>query len=169
MLWSRGFLAVFICLLLSGCGFTPVYAPKITSSSGFSSIEITNIPNSNGQYLRNVLMDKIYTNGRPLSAAYTLSVLSLNTVKNNIGVGKDASVTRVQMRLGASITLTDNATGEKVLERDLRAFGGYNIFAGQYATMAATDAATKWALDDLAGQITRELALYFDRQNGGAP
>lgn len=171
MSWFRAISGVSIALWLGACGFTPVYAPTASTGNvnGFSSVEIANIPDSDGQYLRNVLIDKIYAKGRPANSAYTFHVSKLKSGKSGIGVGKDASVTRVQMRVNATATLVDNATGAKVLERELRSFGAYNVFAGQYATMTSADAAKKWALDDLAGQMTRELALYFDRQGKPAP
>ena len=168
MSWSRALAAIVVAAFLSACGFTPVYAPDVASAR-FSSVEIGNIPDSDGQYLRNALIDRIYTSGRPQQAAYSLLMSRLVTEKSGIGVGKDASSTRVQMKVHVIMTLIDNATQARVLERELRAFGGYNVFAGQYATIASAEAAKKWALDDLANQAMRELGLYFNRPPGILP
>lgn len=167
-------LAAFLTVLvLSGCGFAPLYgsdaATKTTAAQNVSSVAIGNIPDARGQYLHNALIDRFYRSGRPADPAYTLTMTPLVVHETDLGIGKDASVTRVQTEITTTIKLQDAKSNKPVLERYVRASGGHNIYAGQYATIVAKDASETQALDDLAAQIEQELALYFSRPGQKLP
>lgn len=168
MSWYRYFAALAAVVLLAGCGFSPLYGTNRNDAPmqrGIpASIAIGNIPDARGQYLRNALIDRLYREGRPSSPAYTLTIAPLTVSQTDIGIGKDASITRVQTEISTTIRLQDSRTGKTLLERFLRTSGGHNIFAGQYATLVAEETAENRQLDDLATRIERELALYFSGQ-----
>ena len=71
------FLSVFI---LAACGFQPLYgdrsavnAPGVRES--LNGIYISAIPDQPGQYLRNALIDRFYSSGRPgADARYNLTL-----------------------------------------------------------------------------------------------
>ncbi len=168
MSWFKNFCAVCAVLFLTGCGFKPLYGSAAGVSApqaSFAAVEIANIPNWEGQFLRNALIDRIYAqNGRPQNAAYILQVSKVRAKRNELGVRKDATATHVQLRIETTMTLTAPSSGTMLLKRELKSFGAYNIFDSQYATMTAETAAREQALLELADQITQELALYFNRE-----
>jgi len=61
------------------------------------------------------------------------------------------------------MTLTNKATNEQLLKRDLTVVTSYNILNSQFTTHVSETNARENALEDLARQIETQLALYFDR------
>lgn len=164
----RASLFVVIALMLAGCGFSPVYGSKAAApavEATLDQVHIDNIPDRAGQVLRNALIDRFYRNGRPGDAArYTLRVAAIQETRTNLDITKGASATRAQLRLDTQVTLIDNRGMNTVMERRLLAITSYNILQSQFTTRVAEEAARQAALDDLAGQIERHIALHFNRQ-----
>lgn len=166
-MWSsslRVLLAV-CCLSLSGCGFKPLYGDhSVGAESAVSSgVEIANIPDREGQRLRNLLIDRMYLKGRPADAPYLLTVTPLKTSLTNLGIRKDATSTRAMLQVSATIKLTERATNTVVLEREVRSVGGYNQLDNQFATLVSKQSVTDHMLEELSDSIVTELALYFTR------
>jgi len=151
---------VFITLL-AACGFTPMYGQK--TSTGFNSVEISNIPDRTGQYLRNELIDRFYSNGRPSDPRYTLSVVRLNESLSDLDITKTSNATRAQLRIDAVFVLKDNVSGQTVTQKSLRAVTSYNILSSQFTTRVSEQSARENALNDLAQQIETEVALYLNQ------
>jgi LPS-assembly lipoprotein len=155
------------CLLPAACGFQPMYAvPDSTAhksvAANYADIEILNIPDRDGQYLRNALIDRLYVAGRPASARYALEITPLVTTTTNQAVRKDATYTRSLMEISTTLRLRDRQSGDVVvLERAQRAHGSYNLLDNQFATVASRDSLNNRLLDELADSIQTALALYF--------
>lgn len=141
--------------------------PTVSGASGsvvpFHEISITNIPDRNGQYLRNQLVDTIYIQGYPDNPQYELNVSRPAEQIVRLGIQKDATATRGQMRITVSMNLKDRADGTTLLSRNLTATNSFNILDSQYTTNVSTDYARNRALDDIARQIVTQLSLYFQR------
>ena len=152
-------------LFLAGCGFSPLYGTRGDNAAKyhFDSIAIGNIPDQEGQYLRNALIDRFYQHGRPADPQYTLEVAKVRQRRRDLDITKSSSATRAQLRLDTKMTLKDNKTGETLLTRDLLAITSYNILQSQFTTRVSQDDAERSGLDDLARQIEQQLALYFNR------
>ncbi|MFN3826368.1 MAG: LPS assembly lipoprotein LptE [Micavibrio sp.] len=161
-------LMVGALFVLAGCGFQPLYGDHSLSTSqavrdSLNSIKITNIPDQSGQYLKNALMDRLYSQGRPgANARYTLNVADLSEGITNLDITKTSDSTRAQLAISTSIRLVD-AKGEELLVRPLRAVTSFNILDSQFTTRIAEDAARRQVLDDLSRQIEMQLLLYFNR------
>lgn len=169
----RAFAAFMLlcCLTTAGCGFKPMYgshapAPNLAMESG---VEIANIPNRDGQLLRNYLIDRMYRNGRPADAPYLLTLSPLKVEVTNLGIRKDATATRAMQQVSANMTLTERATNRIVLQRDVRAVGGYNLLDNQFATLVSERSVGDHMLEEMADSIVTEVSLYFSRlgDNGG--
>lgn len=168
---SFKFIAVMICLLgLTGCGFEPLYgkAEYLQSAdpamaTGRAAIDIANVPDREGQRLRNLLMDRLYVRGRPATGDYILTLLPLKTDVTNLGIRKDATSTRAMTNVGTHIKLVERVTGRIVLERDVHAVGGYNQLDNQLATIVSRQSVTDHMLEELSDSIVREIDLYFNR------
>lgn len=169
-MWSgNGFRAAALglfCLLPAACGFQPMYAVPDSAAhksvaANYADIEILNIPDRDGQYLRNALIDRLYVAGRPASARYALEIAPLVTTATNQSVRKDATYTRSLMEISTVLRLRDRQSGEAVLERAQRALGSYNLLDNQFATLASRDSLNNRLLEELADSIQTALALHF--------
>jgi LPS-assembly lipoprotein len=156
-------------ILLTGCGFTPLYGTYGAAGNSqvraqMGQIYIANIPDQAGQYLRNALMDRFYSQGRPgAQAAYNLSVAPVQESRSELDITKTSDSTRAQLYLTTSMVMT-NQRGEELLRRSLTAVTSYNILDSQFTTRVAEDAARRQALDDIARQIETQTLLYFNRK-----
>lgn len=164
-------IAVLAVLPLAGCGFKPMYTVQKGGDSlsrDFGNIEISNIPDREGQVLRNLLIDRLYTRGRQASTRYVLDMTPVKIKSKNLGIRKTATATFTQIYVSTNLTLTDRFTGEKVLERELTTVNSYNILNSQYATIVSERAAQEQALKEIAENAVTQIALYFNRIDGNA-
>jgi LPS-assembly lipoprotein len=153
-------------IILTSCGFKPLYGPSLNSPSiqhKFDNIYIDNIPDKDGQYLRNALIDRLYKSGRPADAQYVLSVRNLKERIKDLDITKNSDATRAQLRLVADVSLKEKENGTTLLKRKLTSVTSYNILQSQFTTRVSEEYTRQNALDDIAGQIERELALFFNR------
>lgn len=149
-----------LCLLLAGCGFAPLYGGAGMSQK-FAGVQVENIPDRDGQHLRNLLIDRIYTGGRPENPRYALKIAPLTTTATELGIQKDATVTRTGIEITAHMMLVDRSSGKVVLARTLHAVGGYDVLDQQYATLVTRQNVTEHILAELADGVTQALSLYF--------
>ncbi len=158
----RGFLLALL-FLLAACGFSPIYGPKADKSSpvvdALSLVAIDNIPNENGQKLRNHLIDRMYFKGRPTNPAAFLSV-SLSDKTTSLGIKKDETASLVEMSLTAKYRLLDKNRAP-LLEGTARSVVLYSQLDAQYGTLAAQRNAYDRALTEVGEQIVGRLSLYY--------
>ena len=160
--------AVGLILVLAACGFTPVYATRGDNAVKYhlDSIYIGNIPDSEGQYLRNALIDRFYQSGRPADPQYELAFEPLKERERNLDITRTSDATRRQIRMDTAFTLKDRKSGEVLLTRKILSMTSYNVLDSQFTTRISQDDARKGALDDLARQVEQQLALYFSGEIG---
>lgn len=164
------FLLCGTVLSLAACGFEPMYASggaKGAQSDDvqgeLAQVEIGNIPDRDGQYLRNALIDRFYQHGRPAQPRYKLNIRSIRETKTDLDITKSSDATRGQLRLTTAMTLVDVSTGEVVLNRALTASGSYNILGSEFANRVTEQNTRDSALNDLARQIELQVGLYLKR------
>lgn len=163
-------IAIYACLLmLCGCGFTPMYGSKAISEqvkvqSRLNDIAIGVIPDRVGQYLRNRLIDRFYSDGTPQSPSFRLTMTAINETKTDLDITKNANATRAELKLKTTMVLRDESTGIALLTRDLVSSTSYNILSSLFTTRVSEDNARLNALDDLSRQIEQQIILYFERQ-----
>ena len=154
-------------LLLSGCGFQPMYgkrAPNATPlSADLAAIEVGIIPDRSGQLLRNQLIHLL----DPASDAapprrYTLSV-GLKEEVDTFAVERSGFATRANVEVLATYTLIDETTGDPVLSGTSRAVSGFNILREDFSTYVASGDARNRAISQIAFEIRNRLAAYFSR------
>jgi LPS-assembly lipoprotein len=150
---------------LSACGFTPVHSTAPTTksvSNNLNSIEIAIIPNRSGQYLRNALIDKLYSNGYPSNPRYKLTIEPLQEIISDFDVTIDSDATRRQLKLITNFNLTDK-NNKTLLNRHITAVTSNNVLVSEFSTIVTEQNARDAALDDLARQIETQLALYLNK------
>lgn len=169
---KQNILGLFLCgaLTLGGCGFTPMYGTAmqeegaVSISSELAQIDIANIPNREGQFLRNALIDRFYRDGRPSNAKYILKLNPVSERISNLDITKSSDTTRSQLELRTTMTLVDAHSGEKLLSRKLRAISSFNELGNEFATRVSEQNTRENALHDLARQVENNIALYLKRQ-----
>lgn len=157
----------FCLFCLSACGFQPLYGENkytpVGAEDRLAQVEIGNIPNQEGQYLRNALIDRFYRHSRPENPQYLLLIKPVRENLVDLDITKSADATRGQLRLSTGIELKEKGSKTPLLERDLRSITSYNILSSEFSTRVSEENARTNALDDLARQIELQLNLYFKR------
>lgn len=157
-------------LLLAACGFQPVYGVRqdgdvsTSVAAQLNNVAIANIPDRDGQYMRNKLIDAFYRKGRPDSTAYTLTVTLSKTVED-LGIQVDATTTRSRLTMTANYTLTDRA-GKKLFASTARSVAGFNKLTQQYSIETARQNATERTLSEISNQIINNIGLYLAENPG---
>lgn len=153
---------VFSLLLISSCGFTPVYGTH-SPKPELTQISIEIIPNREGQIVRNHLIDQLYNGGYPSNPRYSLSVSTISENIVEIGIDQDDEASRAQLRQRATMRLKDISTDTLVLERIVRATSGYNILTGQFTTYVTEKDARAQTLKAISDNIMTQLEIYFSK------
>lgn len=152
---------------VTACGFHPVYGVNkytpVGAETKFEQVEINNIPDREGQYLRNALIDRFYREGRPTNPAYILDVAPLKESRRNLDVTIDSDTTRAQLTVRTNMTLRDTQSKKTVLQRKLHSTASYNVLGSEYTNTVSEENARRNTLDDLARQIELQIGLYLKR------
>ncbi len=161
-------LFLFGCfLLIAGCGFEPLHGTRgqggASARAVFEHISIANIPDREGQFLRNALIDLFYREGRPVDAPYTLNVSKIIETKRDLDITIESDATRQQLRLDTVMQLVDNESGEVLFSRSLYTISSFNVIENEFANRISEQNTRENALNDLARQIELQLSLYFNK------
>ncbi len=163
----KTFILTLSLLTLAACGFHPVYGVNKHTATGveehLAQVSIGNIPDREGVYLRNALIDLFYRSGRPGNVEYSLAVEPIAESTRDLDITVDADATRGQLRLSTQINLVENKTGKTLIQKNLQALASYNILASEFTNRVSEQNTRQNALDDLARQIENALTLYFKR------
>lgn len=157
---------ILLCLLLplAGCGFQPLYGSKAEGGSGaavaLNQVAIANIPNRDGQVLRNLLTDRLYQNGKPTEPLYRLAV-ELRQSETALGIRRDATASRTRLDTLAHYVLRRVSDDKVLIDSNAETSVSFNQLVAQYTTVTARDDARSRALHELSEQIVTRLALYF--------
>jgi len=158
---------VLIVLSVNSCGFKPMYGEQgISNESLVSSrpeIFIGNIPDRQGQILRNLLIDKIYTNERPNNYEYELEFTPLEIKTTEMGIKKDASATRIQVQISTIMNLVRSSGIKRdvVMTRKFKSVGAHNQLDNQLASLVSREDIVEDILKEMAQEITTSIDLYF--------
>ncbi len=166
---SRRWLCLGAAASLGGCGFQPIYMPTASGKTGaapraLQSVFIGIIPERPGQLLRQALQERFGSDsGTPSS--YDLHV-SFSVAGEGVGIEQDAIATRVRLTGDASWTLLAHDTKRTPLTSgSARYIDGVNVFDAQYfAADLETEAVQQRIAEQIAQQITTQLAIWFRRQ-----
>lgn len=157
---ARG-LALAACLVLAGCGFTPLYAtPDL--GAGLAAVEVTTPEGRAGALLREQLDDAL---GRraSLAPAYRLDV-ALSELRYPRGVRVDNVATRYEYVLTAAYTLSAATPGEPLKTGKVRVELTYDSADQPYASVIAQQDAQARAAQEAARRIHLEVAAFLAGQ-----
>ncbi len=153
----------------SGCGFSPVYGKKSLGgdavAASLRTIEIETIPDREGQFLRNELVDRFYLDGAPSNPAYRLYVEPVDEDRSELDITVAADTTRAQLTQRTVMRLVESSTGATLLTRPVRSVASFNVLGDEYATRVSERNTRDNGLKELARQIEQQISLYFGAQN----
>ncbi len=174
---SGKWLLCLLAIVLSGCGFEPLYVKRDTTSSWYfggetdtsittemSQVKVERIADRFGQQLRNNLLDLITPTGAPKNPKYRLKVklLSRNVVQQAMRQDITATSERVTYRVGYELL----EGSETLVKGDSVAYVSYDIMANPYSTTMAQKKTETDAAKILANDIALRLGAYFHSQQG---
>lgn len=173
MSWSRrvvcrnglGLMAVVLSAGLAGCGFHPLYGGAgggPAASDSLAAVEIEPMRDRVGQQMHNFLRDRLNPYGQPTSPSYRLRVELTESI-NELGVRKDETATRANLRMRARFTLMDSSGGQELLSGRATSTTSYDILQDPFATTVSEGDARERALRELADDIQTRLAVYFSK------
>lgn len=163
-----------LALILSGCGFHPLYAVPGKARGAMrvemQSVYVAPAPEALGYELRNQLLDLLDGAAEPQNAKYRLSVV-IDTKKQDIGVQSQkvgslsqTTITRYNDRISVEYELADAKTGAVLTKGTEIGLASYNVLSSPYATLVAQQDADKQSVDDIADRIRVALAVYFSQK-----
>jgi LPS-assembly lipoprotein len=155
--------------LLGGCGFQPVYMPTASGKAGppkreLATVFVRIIPDRPGQLLRLALQDD-FASDSGIPPQYDLAV-SYSISGEAIGIETTAIATRIRFIGNASWQLlAHDAKSSRLTGGSARYMDGINTFDGQYfASDLETEAVQQRIANEIAQQITIQLAIWFRQQ-----
>lgn len=171
MLLKNIHIALFcvVPLLLSGCGFAPVYGkrdnsqlPAQAGSKVFAGVDVSPISGRDGHQLHMELEDLLNPGGKmPQRPQYRL-VVTLDLVEAPVGVSRDATVSRYNIHLDSRYTLYRNADGKQIAQGALRHVSSYsNATNAYFSTYISRDDAIKGGITELAELYKLRLSTYL--------
>lgn len=137
---------ILLLLVLSGCGFSPMYIGNDTD------IYVSPIRGINGIELRNALNAK-FGGVRDTNAKYTLTVNLSEPVTQYKALEMTGDATWQEISMSATYTLTDTASGAVLAKGTERAAESYTFVRYLVASNASYNNAVKNSLTVLAEKI----------------
>jgi LPS-assembly lipoprotein len=154
-------------LLLSGCGFRPIYASRGPgqgpAEAGLETVAVALIPDRPGQLLRQALQARL-DHGGDVPKRFDLLV-NFALAPESIAIQRDNAATRVRYVGQAAWSLTTrDAVRATITSGSARAVDGMNLFELQYfAADLQAETVTRRIAEALADQIATQLAIHFER------
>jgi len=165
MLWYKIITSVFLCFLITGCGFSPVYVKNNKSffNTQFSYIKIDPIQDRVGQKLRNELIKILQPTGTASPLKYNLNV-TISITKQALAIKKSELATRSNLIITANFTLTEIESKKSLTTGNSRIVTSYNILNEVYATKIAEQDAQTRAISEISRDISDKLGVFFRYQ-----
>jgi LPS-assembly lipoprotein len=162
-------LSVLGLLALAAC-YHPLYGDKPLGSVAptaqeqrLNAVLVAPIDGENGQKLRNLLIDRMYGQGRPARTDQRLEIV-LTITEEHLGLQKNAVTARARLTVVAVYKLIDGATHKPLFSAAARSIVSFDILDEQYATLTSRENAVDRGATEVADRIVNRLLVYFDEQ-----
>ena len=156
------FILVFGLVFLPGCGFEPLYGRQdgaVIKELADTKVKI--ITERSGQQLRNLLLTKLTPYGQPDHPRYELAI-QLTYLKQELGIQKDATASRAQIKATANYTLMRLKDRKVICHGQAEGISDFTIMTeAAFATLSAENNAREVVLMDIADNLRRRLAGCF--------
>lgn len=146
---------------LSGCGFTPMYAPDATRGGPvIGPVSVAMIDGKSGHELK-VALDRLFGVERGAAAPQRLEI-KLDEQIGGLGYRVDETASRFDVILRAQYVLYD-AAGREAAKGMLDGVATYDTPASSYGDIAAQGAARSRAAGLLAERILADIAIKLQQ------
>ena len=157
-------LGATLALVLSACGFQPLYGPTragvSSSTEQMAVIRIAPLPDRIGQQMHNLLRDRLNPAGQPRDPAFELR-LTLSEARQELSIRKDETASRANLILAAKFSLHEIGSDRLLLQGQASSTNSYNILSSQFATTYAESNARSRGLREMSDDIRTRLGIYF--------
>ena len=171
-------LGIFLVLIVSSCGFKPMYGISSAGGSDLSqvmaNIEIDQIRNMQGrqerlsQLLQNNLTERISplsSNGLP--ALYLLQA-NYDVEEAGYGIRGDESVTLQNLKLTVAFKLSDINLENVIMDGTARAIVTYDLVQSDFSNMTARNTSLERLSEEVANQIITRIGTFLSENPPGA-
>ena len=157
-------LAAAAAQLLSGCGWTPLYADIKTeaASEELRAIKVDPILERIGQRLEIALRNSLNPTGEPTPTRYRLNT-TLAVTLGNLGIQSQGLATLGQLDAFATFRLIDLQTGGILLSNTVHVANSFDLNPNQYSTTVGEDDAGVRTVAELDQEIVTRLTLFMQR------
>ena len=142
-------------LVLTACGFSPLYGPETAASRMTGQVSVDEIDGLMGFALRKRLTERLGTVTDP---QYALSV-TLDVSAEGLAISQDNEITRYNLTGTATYQLRDITVSTALATGTVRAFAAHSATASPVATRIAERDARARLATSLADQIASRLAV----------
>ena len=158
-------LAAAAAPLLSGCGWTPLYADIEPGAAGeeLRAIKVDPIPERIGQRLEIALRNSLSPTSESAPARYRLGT-TLAVTLSNFGIQSQGLATLGQIDAVATFRLVDLQTGGVLLINTVHVANSFDLNPNQYSTVVGEDDAGVRCVAELDREIVTRLTLFMQRR-----
>lgn len=166
MWWSNAVAAALAAVLLTACGFQPLYAERPRAvTSELAEIFMPAPKGGSEVLLYNELRGRLTPAGVPVAPRYRLDV-SLAIAKQSTAFARDQTATRQNVTATVTYILRAHPDGAIIISGSARAIASHNIVRSEYATLIAERGAEERAVKEVSVEVHNRLAVLFDRRSG---
>ena len=139
-------------LLLSACGFSPLYK-EASTSAGNVPVKVAPIPDQYGFAMRQIILDRLGNNS---DTQYTLTVSAPAFSSWDQTIDDKNFATMMGITGYSHYILTDNKTHKEILNSTTSLNSSYSVVKDPYATTVAERKVKK----ELANQLAEQISLH---------
>jgi len=158
-------LAAAAPLMLSSCGWAPLYADTEAGPAGeeLRAIRIDPIPDRLGQKLEMALRNSLNPSGEPTKPRYVLRTTP--TVRlSNLGIQAQGLASLGQLDVSLGYVLVDLQSGAPLLNGTVHVANSFDLNPNQYSTIVGEDDAAVRSVAELDQEIMTRLTLFMQRR-----
>lgn len=148
---------------LAACGFRPLHGQQDSDASvaaALAAVRIEPLRDRVGQQMHNFLRDRLNPQGQPSAPTYRLRV-QLTESLSELGVRRDETATRANLRINAEFFLVEHGGGGELFAGRSTSTTSYDILENPFASTVSEEDARERALREVADDIRTRLAIYF--------
>lgn len=154
-----------LTILLSSCGFTPVYKKLDEGSTAAKNLATIKVESSHdllGQFFSSRLSDLLNPDANDVEPKYLLET-TLTKNKIPFAIQQDRTITRYKVSIDVVYKISNIVTGEVIDKGSLRRDGGYDKVDSDYASYISDEDTTKRIAKELAEDVrVKMIALLVE-------
>jgi LPS-assembly lipoprotein len=157
-------------LVVSGCGWTPLYAEPASgpATEELRAIRVEPILERIGQRLQIALRNSLNPSGEPAPERYRLQT-TLSVSLSNLGIESQGLASLGKLDVYATYYLIDSKSGQTLLVNTVHVANSFNLNPNQYSTVVGEDDAAVRSVAELNQEIVTRLALFMERRLAEQP